>query len=167
MKVSPYDFKKQPRDLVDFKDDVTYILNYGKYAAQIVTSQPWWIAREGEHCYRFEANSSGGHNYYSYFWINSGWVWIKWTGSGGAISHKIHDYDEDTIVDTERFSDEDVIRFTNKSSDSLTVDQNGDVYIQTDNRLAFNGTSKSYYWMYSVSADYLQAFVSGALRMEM
>jgi len=82
MKVGDYDFYKMPQEVIDFKDKVTLLLDYGKYSSQIVTAAPTWTGREGEFCYRVSANSTGGNDFWTYFWINSGWVWMRFAGSG-------------------------------------------------------------------------------------
>ena len=79
-KLSDYDFYKMPQEVIDFKDAVTNILNYGKYSAPVLTSAPNWRGREGEHCYAYIANTGGetGYDFYTYFWINSGWIYMQW-----------------------------------------------------------------------------------------
>ena len=47
-KLDNYDFRDVEPELSEFKDDVTIILNYGKYQPQVVTAVPAWRARRGE-----------------------------------------------------------------------------------------------------------------------
>lgn len=70
-----------PSEYLDFVADVSTILNYGKSAAQVLTTAPDWKAKEGEHCFRYEAVGTG-YNFYQYYWINSGWVYMKWSAAG-------------------------------------------------------------------------------------
>ena len=77
-----------PQDVVDFKDQVTRILNYGKYSNQVVTTVPTWTARDGEAVFYL----SGGTRRW-YFYLNSAWNavefatenvkgWIAFSGTG-------------------------------------------------------------------------------------
>ena len=101
MKLSEYVFKHLPVELVDFKDEVTTILNFGKYAFMVLynsPSGPSWKAREGENV--FWVYGTGRR---LYCWINSGWVYIGW-GSSGTIDSgdywRIYDTNNDTMVTT-------------------------------------------------------------------
>ena len=48
MKIQDYDFVGVPPQVKDFKDDVTFLLNFGKYQYQITTNTPTWTGRAGE-----------------------------------------------------------------------------------------------------------------------
>lgn len=48
MKLNDFDFVGVPEQVKDFKDDTTYLLNYGKYQFQITTNAPTWTGRGGE-----------------------------------------------------------------------------------------------------------------------
>jgi len=80
MKLEDYNFSKMPQEVIDFKDSVSTILNFGKYSAPVLTARPNWKGREGEHCYAYIANTGGatGYDFYTYFWINSGWIYMQW-----------------------------------------------------------------------------------------
>ena len=69
-KVNPYALGGISIDLENFRDEVTNLLNYGKFAPLIVTSLPNWSAQPGESV--VFAPASGGHTAYYYF--NSAWV---------------------------------------------------------------------------------------------
>lgn len=70
-KVPPYSLGKVSIDLEQFRDDVTNLLNNGKFAYPILTtSPPNWNAQPGE-CAFFWA-ASGGTTLY--FYKNSAWV---------------------------------------------------------------------------------------------
>lgn len=70
MKIAPYSFSDLNNELENFKEDITNLLNYGKYAIPIVTILPNWDAEPGETVLFFA--SSGGTT--QYFYKNSAWV---------------------------------------------------------------------------------------------
>lgn len=70
MKLSPYSFGGLSPDLENFRDELSNLLNYGKYATPIVTTPPNWNAQPGEKVLFFA--SSGGTT--EYFYKNSAWV---------------------------------------------------------------------------------------------
>ena len=69
-KLSPYSFDAISPDLENFRDEITNLLNYGKYAIPVVTSPPSWNAQPGETVLFFA--SSGGTT--MYFYKNSAWI---------------------------------------------------------------------------------------------
>lgn len=73
-KLGEYDFGKLPEELRDFKDEVTRILNFGKYASQVInsTASPTWSGREGETVMGIAVNG-GTYAAYQYWWLNSAW----------------------------------------------------------------------------------------------
>lgn len=56
-KIDEYDFKKMPQEVVDFKDQVRELLNFGKYQAQLLTGIPAYIGRGGEQAWYVGADS--------------------------------------------------------------------------------------------------------------
>ena len=48
MKIQDHDFTGLPQQVQDFKDDVSFLLNYGKMQFPMVTSPPTWTGRAGE-----------------------------------------------------------------------------------------------------------------------
>jgi len=70
MKLSPYSFNTISPDLENFRDELSNLLNYGKYAVPIVTSPPTWNAQPGEMV--LYTPSSGGTT--NYFYKNSAWI---------------------------------------------------------------------------------------------
>lgn len=70
MKLSPYSFGQISPDLENFRDELTNLINYGKYAVPVVSSLPTWKAQPGEKVLFF-ANSGGTTEY---FYKNSAWV---------------------------------------------------------------------------------------------
>ena len=75
MRVSPYDFSSYKQDIIDFKDEVTQILNYGKYQFKVlIEGTPTWVGKEGELaiCY-LTSPTAGFYEFRDYYYINSGW----------------------------------------------------------------------------------------------
>ena len=70
MKLSPYSFGRISPDLENFRDELTNIVNSGKYAIPVVTAAPTWNSQPGE-AVLFEP-ASGGTT--MYFYKNSAWV---------------------------------------------------------------------------------------------
>jgi len=70
MKLSPYSFGTISPDLENFRDELTNLINYGKYAIPVVTTEPDWNGQPGETVLFFAA--SGGTT--QYFYKNSAWV---------------------------------------------------------------------------------------------
>lgn len=48
MKIDDYDLTKENQQLIDFKDDVTTILNRGKVQASVVRTAPTFAGNPGE-----------------------------------------------------------------------------------------------------------------------
>lgn len=48
MKISPHDFTKLPQDVIEFCEEVTKIINYGRVANPVLSAAPTWTAKEGE-----------------------------------------------------------------------------------------------------------------------
>lgn len=69
-KLSGYSFGGLSADLENFRDELTNLINYGKYAIPTITSLPNWRAQPGETVLFFAA--SGGTT--QYFYKNSAWV---------------------------------------------------------------------------------------------
>jgi hypothetical protein len=56
-KIDEFEFRGMPQEVIDFKDKVTEIINYGKFQKQSVRSFPGWRGREGEEVYYYAGNS--------------------------------------------------------------------------------------------------------------
>ncbi len=69
-KLSPYSFGGISPDLENFRDEITNLINYGKYCTPLVVSIPTWNGQPNEEV--IFAPASGGHTSYRYF--NSAWV---------------------------------------------------------------------------------------------
>ena len=84
-KVDDYNLSKVSNELENFKEDVSNILNYGKYSSQVVTSAPSWVARNGEF-----ALYSAGTLKRLYFYNSNTWDYIEYdSGSTGGSGTKI------------------------------------------------------------------------------
>lgn len=51
MKLDDIDFRNLPQELIDFKDQVLTLINFGKYQKQAVSSVPTWRGNRGEEVY--------------------------------------------------------------------------------------------------------------------
>ncbi len=82
MRVSPYDFSKQPQDVIDFKDQVTQILNFSKYQNKvIIEGTPTWTGLEGESVWCYVTSATAGfYNFYTYYFVNSAWRFTIFIG---------------------------------------------------------------------------------------
>ena len=68
MKLDDFELKGLPEELSDFKDDVTSIVNFGKYSFQVVKTPPTWAARNGESVFYFLDNTTR-----YYYYVNDQW----------------------------------------------------------------------------------------------
>ena len=82
MKVSPWDLRGMPQELIDFKDEVTTILNYGKFQLQVLYEQtPTWTGKEGEQVLAYVTQAGTNlYNLYTYWYVNSAWRWTYYVG---------------------------------------------------------------------------------------
>jgi len=86
MKVDDYNLSKLSNEAENFKEDVTNILNYGKYSGQVVANTPpSWTARNGE----FVFFASGTIKRLYFYNINS-WDFIEYNaGTVGGLGTSI------------------------------------------------------------------------------
>jgi len=56
-KIDEYSFKGQKQELIDFKDQVTDTINFGKVATTVVSIVPNWVANVGEEVYFISGNT--------------------------------------------------------------------------------------------------------------
>lgn len=63
MKVDDYAFPGQSQELIDFKDQLMTLLNFGKYQAQVLNNPPTWKGAKGE--FAFYQNGTAGALYFS------------------------------------------------------------------------------------------------------
>lgn len=81
MKLDEFVIKKADRNVREFIDQVTLILNFGKYSAQTLTSPPQWVARNGEFAF-FQSSTTSGNRVY--FYANNQWNWFSGSPNGGT-----------------------------------------------------------------------------------
>lgn len=83
MRVSPYEFKNLSQELIDFKDEITSLINQGKYQNRvIIEGTPTWTGQEGETVYSYITSATAGeYDFYTYYYVNSGWKWVVYHGA--------------------------------------------------------------------------------------
>ena len=83
MRVSPYNFSKQPQDVIDFKDQVTQILNFSKYQNKVlIEGTPTWSGVEGDSVWCYITSATAGYyNFYTYYFVNSAWRFTVFLGT--------------------------------------------------------------------------------------
>jgi len=79
LKVDENIYRNTDRSVRDSLDQVTLILNNGKYSGQVVTSPPAWQARNGEFAF---LNSSG--NLRIYFYASNQWNFLAGSPTGST-----------------------------------------------------------------------------------
>lgn len=76
LKLSPYTFKDMPQELIDFKDEVTTLINYGKYQVKVlIEGTPTWGGVEGELAICYISSAGGTYEFRDYYFLNSAWRW--------------------------------------------------------------------------------------------
>jgi len=73
MKIPDYEFRGVPDELIDFKNDVSVILNYGKYQPQVVSAPPNWKGERGEFAFVVSATTAALYAYMA----TAGLTWSK------------------------------------------------------------------------------------------
>jgi hypothetical protein len=69
-------------ELTNFKDEVTNILNFGKYQTKtIVEGTPNWKGVEGEACWCYITTAGGQYEFRNYYYVNSAWRWTIFIGT--------------------------------------------------------------------------------------
>jgi hypothetical protein len=83
VRISPYDFSKQPQDVIDFKDQVTQVINFSKYQNKVlIEGTPTWNGVEGENVWCYVTSATAGYyNFYTYYFVNSAWRWTVFLGA--------------------------------------------------------------------------------------
>lgn len=82
MRISPYDFSKQPQDVIDFKDQVTQVINFSKYQNKVlIEGTPTWSGLEGDSVWCYVTSATAGYyNFYTYYFVNSAWRFTVFLG---------------------------------------------------------------------------------------
>ena len=73
MKIGDYDIKNADQELLDFKNDVITLLNYGKYQPQVLSLVPGWKGNRGEFCWVVSATTAALYAYLA----TAGTVWSR------------------------------------------------------------------------------------------
>ena len=83
MKVDDYNLSKLSNEAENFKEDVSNIINFGKYSSQVVSAAPTWKARNGEFVF-----FASGTVKRIYFYNLSAWDFIEYDAgaTGGQIT---------------------------------------------------------------------------------
>jgi len=83
MKISPYDFSRLPQELIDFKEEITHLINFGKYQTPVlIGGTPTWTGKEGETVYSYITSATAGeYDFYTYYYVNSAWRWVIYHGA--------------------------------------------------------------------------------------
>lgn len=79
MKLDDYDFARLPSEVIDFKDDVRQLLNFGKAQFQVVATAPTFAGRAGE--VTLLRNGTDGR---LYVYMGTSWnLAVSWTADAG------------------------------------------------------------------------------------
>lgn len=160
--------KKIDPGIQDFMDYTMFILNDGLYQFRVLNGVPNWLADDGE-----SVLYSSGTTRALYFYINGQWVNITWTGGGTSpIALALVDYDEDTLVEVEKFADEDTIRFSTGDSKGGTAGERAIIdylgfHLTTDLQVTYDGAAGDTYTKYNSATAYLETYIDGSKRLEL
>ena len=155
IKVSEQTFRRVNRSVREFADEVTTILNYGKYSAQTLTTAPQWTARNGEFLF-FQSSTSSGNRVY--FYANNQWNWMSGSPTGGGSPPG----GDDTQV---QVNSQDLLFYADQGFRYVAGTH---VAIGTDMKLVFNvDSSSNSYIVYTRSNSYLEFYVDSQLRLQM
>ena len=195
MKVDEFVIKRADRNVREFVDQATIIFNYGKYSAQVVTTPPQWVARNGEFVF-FQSSTSSGNRVY--FYALNQWNWMAGSPSGGGtpdatfVTLSTNDNltqervltQSSNIIIVDNGSNSTVQIAVNppgsnamviwNSSNVLGADSgflyvaNSAVLVGTGTSLVFNANSGSNTRMvYTISNTYLEFYLNGSIRLQM
>ena len=81
-KVHDQDFARLPQALVDFKDNVLEVLNFGKAQFQVVTTEPTFAGRAGECLIYRNLTSPPVGRFYAY--VGTSWNLVASFPADGA-----------------------------------------------------------------------------------
>lgn len=123
-KIQDYEFYRLPQEVIDFKDDVTTLINFGKFAVGVSNSPPAYAAGEGE---MFMLADGPTRRFYVF--VSGTWNFVEWGGTGtSAVSTRIISIDLQTSVETDRNIGEGITRFRAGGVESVIVT---DTYISS------------------------------------
>lgn len=169
-------------------------MNFGKYSAQVLTTPPQWVARNGEFVF-FQSSTSSGNRVY--FYANNQWNWMAGSPTGGGNVDALYvTLATDSSLVNERVltQSSNIIIVDNGSNSTVQVAVNppgsnamviwnssgvlgansGFIYISnssvsigTDMRFVFNNNENSdSYWTYNSTNDYMELYVDSSLRAQ-
>jgi hypothetical protein len=71
-----------PQDVIDFKDQVTQVINFSKYQNKVlIEGTPTWTGVEGESVWCYVTSATAGYyNFYTYYFVNSAWRFTIFLG---------------------------------------------------------------------------------------
>jgi hypothetical protein len=146
-------------------DYASIILNQGLYQMRTIATVPGWIANEGESL----LYSSGGVRRV-YYYIDGSWKYLQW-GGGNSLS-LLADSDYDTIIDVEKNTDEDIIRFSTGDTQGGTAGERATMdylgfYLASGLKLGFEGSAGDTHWKYNSVTYYLEGWVDNIKRIEL
>jgi hypothetical protein len=146
----------------DFMDYTMFILNDGLYQFRVLDGEPAWTADNGE-----SVLFSDGTTRRLYFYVDGMWVNITWSGgSSSPICLALVDTDEDTLVEVEKYTDEDKVRFTTAGTLRAVIDEDG-LAMTSEHKVIFDGLLGDTYWKYNSVSAYLEGWVDGSKRIEL
>ena len=151
MKVDEFTFRKVSKDVREFADQVTIILNYGKYSGQTLTTEPTWVARNGE--FAFLSSSSQNR---LYFYANNQWNWMAGSPSGGGGSPGGSDTQVQINSQGLFYADS---GFTYRASSAVGIASS--IFFTFN-----NDSSSTTYLKYNNSNNYLEMYVNRDLRIQ-
>ena len=147
--------RKADRNVREFIDQVTLLLNYGKYSSAVVVNNPQWTARNGEFVF-FQSSTSSGNRVY--FYANNQWNWISGSPTGGGSPPG----GDDTQI---QVNSQDVAFYADSG---LTYIASSAVTVGRDMLMILNNNSGSNtYYLYRSSNTYLEFYINGELRLQM
>ena len=158
MKLDEFVLRKASRDVREFADQTTLILNNGKYSAQVVGTPPTWFARNGE--FLFMTSSTTRR---IYFYVNNAWNYLEFvlSTSGGGTGVGGSPGGSDTHV---QFNSSNVFG----GNSGFTYIAHSAAGIAENVFFAYNvNTGSSTYTLYSTSDSYLSTYVLGQVRLQM
>lgn len=148
----------------DFMDYTMFILNDGLYQFRVIDGTPAWEADNGE-AVLYSDTDTGTRKLY--FYVDGQWVAITWSGgSASPIALALVDTDEDTLVEVEKYDDEDKIRFSAGGTEIAAIDSAG-LALTSEFKLILDGVAGDTYWKYNSTSGYLEGYVDGSKRVEM
>ena len=72
-----------PQDVIDFKDEVTDVLNFSKYQTKVlIEGTPTWSGVEGDSVWCYVTSATAGkYDFYTYYFVNSAWRFTIFIGN--------------------------------------------------------------------------------------